>query len=200
MIRKVFGIVIGYVVIAAFVFITFSIAYMILGTERSFLPNSCEVSFSWIVVSQILGFAAAILGGLTSIMIGQSRKATMILAGLVLVIGIAVAVPTLSGVDERALVRTGEIGVIDVMRNAHLPAWLAFLNPLIGAAGIILGSRLKSRTRQTAKPVRVEDNQKAFKESKGLGVKFSAVLTDAGTATTAELDDTCGNLVKIACE
>jgi len=57
-----------------------------------------------------------------------------------------VAIPTLSGVDEQALVRAGEVGVMDAMGNAHPPTWLAFLNPLIGAAGIILGSRLKRRT------------------------------------------------------
>ena len=65
----------------------------------------------------------------------------------------ATAIPTLSGVDEQALVRVGEVGVMDALLHAYQSPWLAFLNPLIGVAGIVLGARLKQRARQKTKPV-----------------------------------------------
>jgi len=149
MMRMIIGVILGYVAMAAFVFITFSVTYMILETEGSFQPNSYEVSVSWIFASIVLGLAGAILGGLTSVSIGRSKGAPKILAGLVLVLGIAMAIPTFSTVDRQPLVRSGEVALMEAMQSAHQPSWLVFINPLIGAAGVLVGSRLrKDRTKR----------------------------------------------------
>ena len=141
--RKVLGVIIGYITMAVFVFITFGITYMALGTEGSFRQDSYNVSFAWISASIILGFIGAVLGGWVSMAIGKSRKASMVLAGLVFVLGIAMAFPTLGDIDEQALIRSGEVAMMDAMQKAHQPSWLAFLNPLIGAVGVMTGLRLK---------------------------------------------------------
>ena len=146
MLRTILGVVAGYVVMAAFIFITFSLTYMILGTEGSFQPNSYEVSGAWILASIVLGFAGAVLGGLVSFALGRSRKASMVLAGVVLVLGVAMAIPTLGDVDEQSLVRTGEVAMMEAMQSARQPSWLALLNPLLGTVGVIIGSRLKKES------------------------------------------------------
>jgi cytochrome bd-type quinol oxidase subunit 2 len=140
MVRKVLGVIGGYVVMAAFIFITFSITYLLLGTEGSFQSDSYKVSGIWILASMVLGFIGAVLGGLASIAIGKSRSASMILAGIVLILGVAMAIPTLSQPDEETLVRSGDVAMIDAMQKAHQPPWLALLNPIIGAIGVMIGS------------------------------------------------------------
>jgi uncharacterized membrane protein YeaQ/YmgE (transglycosylase-associated protein family) len=73
MVRKILAVVGGYVVMAVFVFVTFTLTYLTLGTEGSFQPNSFEVSGLWIVASIVLGFIGAVLGGLISITIAMSK-------------------------------------------------------------------------------------------------------------------------------
>jgi catechol 2,3-dioxygenase-like lactoylglutathione lyase family enzyme len=44
----------------------------------------------------------------------------------------------------------------------------------------------------------VEDVQREYERLSALGVRFTQEPLDAGPATTAVLDDTCGNLIQIA--
>jgi catechol 2,3-dioxygenase-like lactoylglutathione lyase family enzyme len=44
----------------------------------------------------------------------------------------------------------------------------------------------------------VEDVHKEFERLSGLGVRFTQEPVQAGPATTAVFDDTCGNLIQIA--
>jgi catechol 2,3-dioxygenase-like lactoylglutathione lyase family enzyme len=45
----------------------------------------------------------------------------------------------------------------------------------------------------------VDDVEAEYERLQGLGVRFTQPPTDLGTATTAVLEDTCGNLIAIAC-
>ncbi len=151
MLRNILGVIVGYVVIAAFVFVSFSVVYMILGTEGSFSAGSYEVSGGWIVASIVLSLIAALIGGMVCTIISRNMKATMVLAGIVLILGIVMAVPTLSDTTAEASVRAGEVPMMEAMQKAKQPSWLAFLNPIIGAAGIMLGGRKKGPS-STARP------------------------------------------------
>ncbi|HZD00703.1 MAG TPA: VOC family protein, partial [Actinomycetes bacterium] len=44
----------------------------------------------------------------------------------------------------------------------------------------------------------VDDVHKEFERLHGLGVRFTQEPVQAGPATTAVFDDTCGNLIQIA--
>ena len=46
----------------------------------------------------------------------------------------------------------------------------------------------------------VDDVQKEYERLSSAGVRFVQPPTDLGTVWTAVLDDTCGNLIQIACE
>lgn len=67
----------------------------------------------------------------------------MALAGLVIVLGLLTAIPVLMANDPRPNVRDASVGNMEAMMNARQPAWIALLNPLIGAVGVMLGSRMK---------------------------------------------------------
>lgn len=72
--RKILGVIAGYIAMALFVFILFTILYLILGTEGSFVPNSFEVSTVWIISSIILSLCAAMLGGYVCAWIAKDKK------------------------------------------------------------------------------------------------------------------------------
>jgi len=57
--RKIIAVVVGYIAMALLLFITFTVLYLILGTEGSFKPGSFEVSTIWVICSIIVSFGAA---------------------------------------------------------------------------------------------------------------------------------------------
>ena len=63
MLRTVGLVVLGYIVIAALVFFSFTVAYLLIGADGAFQQNSYRLSLGWIVVTIVLGFVAAVVGG-----------------------------------------------------------------------------------------------------------------------------------------
>jgi hypothetical protein len=142
MARNIIGVIVGYVAMAAFIFISFTILYLILGTEGSFQPGSFEVSTTWLILSIVLGFIAAVVGGYVCVLIAKNKKAAMWLAGIVFVLGIILAIPQFN--DEKAdLVREGELSNTEAMENAVQPEISLILNPILGALGVLAGSKMK---------------------------------------------------------
>ncbi len=143
MARKIIGVIVGYVAMAAFVFISFTVLYLILGTEGSFQPGSYQVSSTWLILSLVLGFIAAIIGGYVCVLIAKNKKAALWLAGILLVLGIILALPQLNVPEEEMnKIREGEVSNMEAMQNAKQPALALILNPFIGAFGVWAGSRM----------------------------------------------------------
>jgi len=144
MLRKIFGVVAGYIAMAVLIFILFTILYLILGADGAFQPGNYQASTTWLVLSTILGLVAAVIGGLVCVIIAKDHKAAIWLAGLVLVLGIILAIPSLNVPDEEMnKVREGNVDNMEAMQNAKQPPIALILNPIIGAIGVIAGSRLK---------------------------------------------------------
>jgi len=144
MTKKILGVVAGYIAMAAFIFLTFTVLYLLLGADGAFEPGNYNVSTTWLVLSFLLGLIAAIIGGFVCVLIARNRKVAMWLAGIVLVLGFVLAIPALGeSDDERNKVRDGEVSNTEAMQNAKQPPLALILNPLIGAIGVIAGSRLK---------------------------------------------------------
>lgn len=143
MLRTIGGVIVGYVVMFLLVFVIFSLAYLSLGADGAFKPGLYEVSSLWLVISFAVGLIAAIAGGFVCALIAQNTKASLALAGLVLVLGLLSAIPVLTANDNRPQIRTASVGNMEAMMNARQPSWVALLNPLIGAIGVLFGARLK---------------------------------------------------------
>ncbi|HSG98479.1 MAG TPA: hypothetical protein VLB27_00420 [candidate division Zixibacteria bacterium] len=141
--KKILAVVVGYVVMAGFVFLSFTIAYLAMGTEGAFEPGVYDVSMLWILTSIVLGLIAAVLGGLVCVLVARSQQAAQILAGIVLALGLLLAVVEMTSGAEKPTVRDSEVSSMDAMQSAKQPPWVAFLNPLLGAAGVMIGARLK---------------------------------------------------------
>jgi len=144
MVRNILGVVLGYITMFAFVFITFTILYFILGAEESFESGTYEVSLIWIVISFMLGLAAAVLGGFICVLIAKNQKAALVLAGLVLVLGIAMTIPALGdATNDVQEMRSADVPNLEAMQKAKQPPIVLLLNPIIGAFGVFAGSRLR---------------------------------------------------------
>ena len=144
MLRIIAAVIVGYLVIAILIFALFTVAYLVLGADRAFEPATYDVSTTWIVVSIVLGFVAAFIGGVVCSIMAKGTRAPLILAGVVVVLGILVAIPVLTSTDTAAeVIRDGSVGNLEAMQNAKTPAWVALLNPLLGAVGVLAGARFR---------------------------------------------------------
>ena len=144
MVRNILGVVLGYVAMFAFIFISFTVLYLILGADGSFESGTYEVSIIWIIISFIFGLAAAVLGGYLCVLISKNNKTALVLAALVLIFGIAMAIPALGeSADDVYEMRKNDVSNMEAMQNAKQPAYMLILNPIIGALGVFAGSKLK---------------------------------------------------------
>ncbi len=142
--RSILAVILGYVVMFLVVFLTFSGAYLAMGTEGAFQPGTYEPSTLWLVVSFVLAFIAAMAGGCTCIWIAKKMTPAYALAGLAMVLGLAMAgAMMMEPPGTRLTVRSGDVPNMEAMQNARTPLWVALVNPFLGAAGVLLGARLK---------------------------------------------------------
>jgi ABC-type Na+ efflux pump permease subunit len=145
--RAIGGVILGYLVMAFLVFTVFTCAWFILGADGSFTPGTYDSSIVWIFMSFVVGFGAAVAGGCTCAAIARSKRAAQVLAGIVLVLGIGLAIPVILGSQPDPGPRTGEVTMADAMTKARQPAWVALANPILGAIGVVVGAGLRREVR-----------------------------------------------------
>ena len=80
MVRNILGVVAGYLAMFVFIFLSFTILYLLLGANGAFEPDTYEVSLVWIIISFVLSLAAALLGGYVCVLISKNQKAALVLA------------------------------------------------------------------------------------------------------------------------
>ena len=93
LVRNIVAAVGGYLVMFLTIFVAFSVVWMALGADGSFAPGTWDVSSAWVVTSIILGIVAAVVGGWTCAKLAVSHQAVAILIAIVVVLGIASAIP-----------------------------------------------------------------------------------------------------------
>jgi hypothetical protein len=144
MFKTIGGVILGYISIVVFVFFSFSLTFLLLGTERTFQPSSYEVTPLWLVASLALSLIAAIIGGKVCVIIAGRSGAAKGLAGLVLVLGILSAVMAVRASGEAPGARTGIVSNTQAMMNVREPVWFSVVMPVIGVAGVLIGGRTRS--------------------------------------------------------
>jgi hypothetical protein len=154
MFRAIAAVISGYVVMAIIVFTSFTAAYLAMGAERAFKPGSYEVTPQWLAVWFIVSLLAAVVGGWLCTWIAKRARPAKAFAGIVLVLGMISAVFEMQKPDSQLAVRDGSVANADAMMNARQPIWVAWLTPLVGASGILLGARLCGTRTSVAEPPR----------------------------------------------
>lgn len=143
MLRKIVGVVVGYLVYFVAVFCTFTALYLAVGANGAFRPGSYETSMLWNCAVLVLTLIAAIVGGYVCVWIARSAGAVKGLAVFMVVIGLLFEIPAFMASSEPAKERTAEVGNLEAMGSAKMPIWIMLLNPVIGVAGVMIGGRLK---------------------------------------------------------
>lgn len=111
MLRNILAAIVGYIAIVAVLFALFSI---------------------------VIGFVGAYIGGRVCARVAHDAKGATILIGMMIVLGV---VSALIPVEVATGPRPDDVSMWEATMSASQPAWLPWLNPLIGVAGVWLGSR-----------------------------------------------------------
>ena len=101
-------------------------------------PGSWEVPSGWVLVQLVLGLVGAYTGGHVCARVAHDARGATILIGLVIVLGV---VNALIPPEMAAGPRPDDVSMMEATARAHQPAWLNWLNPLIGVVGVWFGSR-----------------------------------------------------------
>ena len=147
MLRVIGGVLVGYLATALLVTASFLGAYWMLGADGMLEAGGFEPRTLWSVASLFLGFGGALVGGFVSVAVGKSVKAATILASLFLVVGLLMAATEKGRPAPTApATRSGNEGFLTMVKNGKEPTWVSFSNPIIGAAGVLLGATLRKRS------------------------------------------------------
>jgi hypothetical protein len=147
MLRSVLAVIAGYLAMFVLIFLAFTCAYQVLGAGWAFKPGSFEASNRWLAIAFVVNFVVAIIGGLICAMIAKGGKAPFALAILVFVLGFVFAIPDLVSRNATTnMIRAGDVPMLEAMQKAKQPVWAPLLFPFIGAAGVLIGGRLKRRS------------------------------------------------------
>ncbi len=134
--------VLGWVAMFAGVFVLMAVFWMILGADGSFRPESWDVSAGWLLASVPIGLLAAVFGGIVCAKAAADAWGVRFLIVLVVALGVISAV-----LHEPAAVsgpRPDDVGMFEAMMSSQQPRWVAWLNPVIGVIGALLGARMVS--------------------------------------------------------
>lgn len=149
--RGITAVIVGYMVIAVFVAITFSLTWWGLGRSFAFTRGTTDVTIGWMAIALVLGFIGATIGGMAarSLAPQHSRIPVEILAGLVLVIGFLSAAAQRGDARPESFTpqQPAEISVLEAASKTWQPPWFSFLVPFVGALGVRLGGSVRHQRR-----------------------------------------------------
>lgn len=145
MLRSILAIIASYVVMFIFLFAAFTGCYFALGAEGAFQTDSYEVSTIWIALTVVVCLLAGTIGGFLCAAISQSKRTCQVFAFIVFFLGLLACIPAMKRSPDAPNVRAGEVSNLEAMKLAVSPMWLHLLTPVVSAAGVLLGARMKRR-------------------------------------------------------
>ena len=147
MARSVLAVIVGYVVMFVLQIIAFMTVYSVLGANWSFKPASYHASTRWTLMQFTVIFVTAIIAGLVCALIARGGKAPLALAVVALLIGLALgAIHVATQPADTGEFRSVDVPNMVAMTKARHPMWVIFAGPVIAAAGILIGGKLKRRS------------------------------------------------------
>lgn len=138
MVRSIAAVVVSYIVMMLLIMGMFAGMVFGFGIEGLLKPNSFQGNMIITILAPAIALLAGLVGGLVCAKMGRSKKAVMVLAGLVLVLGLVQAVGTLQK-PFPADPRDPNMTLEQFMEVGREPTWLAIFNPIGGALAILVG-------------------------------------------------------------
>lgn len=146
MVRSIVAVIVSYISMFVLNFLGFVGLYALVGPNHAFKPRLYLASNRWILMGVAVMFVSGIIAGLICAAIARGRKATLALAGLILVVGLLLAIPAvMKSRNNAGLVRAGDVTSMEAMEKATWPVWAPLVFPFVSAVGAIVGGKLKKR-------------------------------------------------------
>ncbi len=145
--RAILGVIVGYIVMAGVVIGSFAAAWMVFGQGSAYKEGLWEISTTWMIMMFVAGLIAAMIGGAVCAAIAaKGSKAATVLAGLVLVFGLASAgFMMIEPEEEMPTVRESDVTMFEATQYSREPMVMLLGNPVIGLIGVLIGARLVGR-------------------------------------------------------
>ena len=147
MARSIIAVIVSYVSMFVLIFLAFTAEYMLLGADHAFKPHRFVSSNRWIAIALVVNFVVAIIGGFICATIARGGKAPLVLAIVVFVLGLGLAIPALMVPHKNAVRPSSNIPMFEAMSKAEEPRWVPFTFPVLGAIGVLIGAKLKKRSK-----------------------------------------------------
>lgn len=146
MVRSIIAVIVSYISMFVLNFLGFVGLYALVGPSHAFKPRLYLASNRWILMGVAVMFVSGIIAGLLCAAIARGRKATLALAGLILVVGLLLAIPAVMKSRANAgMVRVGDVTSMEAMEKATWPVWAPLVFPFVSAVGAVIGGKLKKR-------------------------------------------------------
>jgi len=145
MLKSILAIIVSYVAMFIFLFVAFTGCYLALGAEGTFQSDSYNVTTVWIVLTVVVCLLAGMIGGLVCAAISKNKRTCQVFAFIVFFLGLLACIPAMQRSPDAPNTRAGEVSNLEAMGLAVSPMWLHILTPVVSAAGVLLGARLKGR-------------------------------------------------------
>ena len=146
MVRSIIAVIVSYVSMFVLNFLGFVGLYALVGPSQAFRPRLYLASNRWILMAVAVMLVSGIIAGLICAAIARGRKATLALAGLILVVGLLLAIPAVMKSRANAdMVRVGDVTSMEAMEKASWPVWAPLVFPFVSALGAVVGGKLKKR-------------------------------------------------------
>ena len=146
MLKSIIAIIVSYVVGSLVFFALVTGLFFLLGVERVFEPDSYEVSSIWVALTLIVSLLGAMVTGYVCLSISHSWRTVQVLALLVLMFTSISCIVQMRRINPDAPnIRAGDVDYFNAFKLGVPPRWLAFVNPIVGCMGVLIGGRIKRR-------------------------------------------------------
>jgi hypothetical protein len=145
MLKSFLAIIVSCVAMFIVLFAAFTGCYLALGADGTFQTDSYNVTTVWIALTVAAYLLAGIIGGFLCAAISKSKRTCQIFAFIVFFLCLLGCIPALQRSPDAPNTRAGEVTNLEAMNLAVSPMWLHLLTPVVSAAGVLLGARMKGR-------------------------------------------------------
>jgi hypothetical protein len=143
MLRVILSVIAAYLAMVVVMFALFTGAFFAVGTEGAFQPESFEVSTIWLLISILVLLVAGLAGGYVCRAICPNGNGVFALVVVMLLLGALGVVMVSSAPAGEPTPREGSVANFEAMMKARQPLWFEACKPILGIAGVIVGSRRK---------------------------------------------------------
>jgi uncharacterized membrane protein len=149
MLRSILAVIVSYIVMAIVIMAAFAGLWFGMGPDRLLEPGSWKGNMILAVGAPAITAVGGLFGGWLCAKIARASKPVMVLAGIVLVLGMSMAYLTLQKPEPTGPREPG-LTVPQIMEKGREPTWIAILNPILGAATVLIGGLFMATPRKTA--------------------------------------------------